>query len=95
MKNATGGLSDQIADAASDIGSAAQDEARHGLKRARANAGAMVADASDRLGAAAERAQSQASSLADTIEETVRERPLSSLVLALGFGFLAGVVWRR
>ena len=62
MRDAIGGLSDQISDAASDIGSVAQEQARRGLKHARANMGSMVNDASDRLGVVANRAQSQASS---------------------------------
>lgn len=95
MKNAIGGLSDQIADAASDIGAVAQDQAQRGLKHARANMGSMVADASDRLGVVAGAAQSQASSLEDTLEAAVRERPLSTVALALGLGFLVGVIWRR
>jgi ElaB/YqjD/DUF883 family membrane-anchored ribosome-binding protein len=95
MRNAIGGLSDQISDAASDIGAVAQDQARRGLKHARANMGSMVSDASDRLGVVANTAQSQASSLGDTLEDVIQERPLSSLALALGLGFLVGVIWRR
>lgn len=95
MKNATGGLSDQIADAASDIGTVAQEQAKQGLRHARANMGSMVSDASDRLGVVADQAQSQASSLGNTLEDAIQERPLSSVALALGLGFLAGVIWRR
>jgi ElaB/YqjD/DUF883 family membrane-anchored ribosome-binding protein len=99
MKDAIGGLSDQIADAASDLGAAAQDQAKRGLKYAReyagANADSMVPAASDRVGAAASAAQSQASSLADALEDTVRERPLSTVAFAVGFGFLIGAIWRR
>ena len=95
MRDAIGGLSDQISDAASDIGAVAQDQARRGLKHARANMGSMVNDASDRLGVVANRAQSQASSLGDTLEDAIQERPLSTLALAIGLGFLAGVIWRR
>jgi ElaB/YqjD/DUF883 family membrane-anchored ribosome-binding protein len=95
MRDAIGGLSDQISDAASDIGSVAQEQARRGLKHARANVGSMVNDASDRLGVVANRAQSQASSLGDTLEDAIQERPLSTLALAIGLGFLAGVIWRR
>jgi ElaB/YqjD/DUF883 family membrane-anchored ribosome-binding protein len=95
MRDAIGGLSDQISDAASDIGSVAQEQARRGLKHARANMGSMVNDASDRLGVVANRAQSQASTLGDSLEDAVRERPLATLALALGLGFLAGVIWRR
>jgi ElaB/YqjD/DUF883 family membrane-anchored ribosome-binding protein len=95
MRDAIGGLSDQISDAASDIGAVAQDQARRGMKHARANMGSMVNDASDRLGVVANRAQSQASSLGDSLDDMVQERPLSTLALALGLGFLAGVIWRR
>ena len=95
MRDAIGGLSDQISDAASDIGAVAQEQARRGMKHARANMGSMVNDASDRLGVVANRAQSQASSLGDSLEDAVQERPLSTLALALGLGFLAGVIWRR
>jgi ElaB/YqjD/DUF883 family membrane-anchored ribosome-binding protein len=95
MRDAIGGLSDQISDAASDIGAVAQDQARRGLKHARANMGSMVNDASDRLGVVANRAQSQASSLGDSLEDAIQERPLATLALALGLGFLAGVIWRR
>jgi ElaB/YqjD/DUF883 family membrane-anchored ribosome-binding protein len=95
MRDAIGGLSDQISDAANDIGAVAQDQARRGLKQARANMGSMVNDASDRLGVVANRAQSQASSLGDSLEDAIQERPLATLALALGLGFLAGVIWRR
>src|SRR5271166_3194346 len=95
MKNAIGELSHQVADAASDIGAVAQEQAKRGLKHARANVDSMVADASDRVGAIASTAQLQASSIADTLEDVVRERPLSTVALALGLGFLVGVTWRR
>jgi ElaB/YqjD/DUF883 family membrane-anchored ribosome-binding protein len=95
MRDAIGGLSDQISDAASDIGAVAQEQARRGMKHARANVGSMVNDASDRLGVVANRAQSQASSLGDSLEDAVQERPLATLALAIGLGFLAGVIWRR
>src|SRR3984885_4618010 len=76
MRDAIGGLSDQISDAASDIGSVAQEQARRGLKHGRANMGAMVNDASDRLGVVTTRAQSQASSLGDSLEDAIQARPL-------------------
>src|SRR5271156_6810152 len=94
MRDAIGGLSDQISDAASDIGAVAQEQARRGMKHARANMGSMVNDASDRLGVVANRAQSQASSLGDSLEDAFKDRPLAPLPLAFGFGFFAGVIWR-
>jgi ElaB/YqjD/DUF883 family membrane-anchored ribosome-binding protein len=95
MRDAIGGLSDQISDAASDIGAVAQEQGKQGLKHARANLKSMANDASDRLGVVADRAQSQAASLGDTLEDAIQERPLPTLALALGLGFLLGVIWRR
>jgi hypothetical protein len=60
MKNAMGSLSQQIADAASDLGAVARTQARRGLKNARANVDSIAADASERVGAVADAAQSPA-----------------------------------
>ena len=95
MKSAIGDLSQQVADATSDIKNVAQEQARRGLKHARANMDSMVSDASDRVGAVANAAQRQASTIGDTLDEIIRERPLSTVALALGLGFLIGVTWRR
>jgi ElaB/YqjD/DUF883 family membrane-anchored ribosome-binding protein len=95
MRDAIGDLSDQISDAASDIGAVAQEQGKRVLKHARVNIGSMANDASDRLGVVADRAQSQAASLGDALEDAIQKRPLSTLALALGLGFLAGVIWRR
>ena len=95
MKNAIGELSHQVADAASDLGAVAQEQAKRGLKHARANVDSMVADASDRVSAVANVAQSQVASIEETLEDVIRERPLSTVALALGLGFLVGVTWRR
>jgi ElaB/YqjD/DUF883 family membrane-anchored ribosome-binding protein len=99
MKNANGSLPDQVADAARDIGAAAQDQAEQGLKYTRRYAGAsgdsVVAGASDLARAAAKAAQRQVSPLGDTLDDTIRERPLSTIALALGLGFLLGLTLRR
>jgi ElaB/YqjD/DUF883 family membrane-anchored ribosome-binding protein len=95
MKNAIGDLSEQVADAASDIGAVAQSQARRGLKNARSHVNAMMSDASDRVGVVANVAQTQASSIGDTLQDVIEERPLSTVALALGLGFLIGVTWRR
>ncbi len=95
MKNAIGGLSEQIADAASDFGTVAQNQGKRGLKNARSHVNSVISDASDRVGVVASAAQQQASSIGDTLQEVIEERPLSTVALALGLGFLIGVTWRR
>ena len=35
----------------------------------------------------------EASSIGDTLEDVIRERPLSMAAIALGLGFLVGVTW--
>jgi len=92
-------LSEQITDAVNALGAIAQTETRRGLKRARANVDALASGASDRAGAAAGAmtavAQDTASSIGDTLADAIEERPVASLALAMGLGFLIGVTWRR
>lgn len=33
--------------------------------------------------------------IADIVEESLRERPIATLALAAGLGFIVGAVWRR
>jgi ElaB/YqjD/DUF883 family membrane-anchored ribosome-binding protein len=92
-------LSDQIADAVNALGVIAQSETRRGFKRARANVNALASDASERAGAAAGAvsiaAQDAANSIGDTLSDAIEERPVASIALAMGIGFLVGAAWRR
>jgi hypothetical protein len=40
-------------------------------------------------------AQDAAVSIEETLEDAIAQRPLTTLVLALGVGFLIGAAWRR
>jgi ElaB/YqjD/DUF883 family membrane-anchored ribosome-binding protein len=40
-------------------------------------------------------AQDAATSMEETLENVITERPLATVGLALGLGFLIGVTWRR
>jgi ElaB/YqjD/DUF883 family membrane-anchored ribosome-binding protein len=51
----------------------------------------MSARARATLGAA----QDAAASVEETLENVITERPLATVGLALGLGFLIGVTWRR
>jgi len=99
VKHDVAQLSQKITDAVNALGSIAQGETRRGLRRARANVNAFASDASDRAGSAADAmtvaAQDAASSIGDTLSDAVEQRPVASLALAMGIGFLIGVTWRR
>jgi ElaB/YqjD/DUF883 family membrane-anchored ribosome-binding protein len=95
VKNDVAHLSQQISEAVNAIGAVTQGQARRGLKNARASVDSVMSDASDRAGAVANAAQDAASSVGDTLADVIAERPLATLALALGLGFLIGVTWRR
>lgn len=54
-----------------------------------------MSDASDQAGTIANAAHDAASSVGDTLADVIEERPIATLALAFGLGFLIGVTWRR
>jgi ElaB/YqjD/DUF883 family membrane-anchored ribosome-binding protein len=93
VKNDIAHLSQQISEAVNALGAVTQGQAWRGLRNARANVDSVMADASDRAGAVANAAQDAASSVGDTLADAIQERPVATLALALGLGFLIGVAW--
>jgi len=94
LKNDIVDLSRQIA-ALNTLTGPAQKQAKRGYKNARANVDSMVSDASERVGIGAEAAYDAATSVGNTLESAIQERPLATLAIVLGLGFLIGVTWRR
>ena len=88
-------LTGQIADALNTFAGSAKKQARHGYRQARANVDSAVSDLSERGGTAMEAAQDAANSMEETLEEVISQRPLATVGLALGLGFLIGLTWRR
>jgi ElaB/YqjD/DUF883 family membrane-anchored ribosome-binding protein len=70
-------------------------QARRGYLQARANGDARGDDLSDRGSAMLDAAQDAAYSLEGSLEDVIQQRPLATVGLALGLGFLIGVTWRR
>ena len=95
VKNDIAHLSQQIADAVNALATIAQRQTRRGVRRARENVDTVVSDASERASAVASAAQEAASSLQESLEDVIEERPITSVAIALGIGFLIGVTWRR
>jgi ElaB/YqjD/DUF883 family membrane-anchored ribosome-binding protein len=95
VKNDISALADQITDALNSFAGTAQKQARRGYKQARANVDTAVDDMSERGSAMMDAAQNAATSIEETLEDAIAERPLATVGLALGLGFLIGVTWRR
>jgi ElaB/YqjD/DUF883 family membrane-anchored ribosome-binding protein len=88
-------LTDKITDALNAVAGIAKKQARRGYKQARANVDSAVGDLSERSGAVMDAAQDAAVSIEETLEDVVTQRPLATVGLALGLGFLIGIAWRR
>jgi ElaB/YqjD/DUF883 family membrane-anchored ribosome-binding protein len=95
VKNDISALTDQITDALNSFAGTARKQARRGYKEARANVDAAMDDASERGGAMMDAAQDAAYSIEESLEDVITQRPLATVGLALGLGFLIGVTWRR
>jgi ElaB/YqjD/DUF883 family membrane-anchored ribosome-binding protein len=95
VKNDISALTEQITDALNSFAGTAGKQARSGYKQARANVDSAVDDLSERGSAAMDAAQDAASSIEETLEDLIHERPLATVGLALGLGFLIGAAWRR
>ena len=95
VKNDISALTDQITDAINSFAGTAQKQARRGYKQARANVDSAVDDMSERGGAMMEAAQDAAHSIEETLEDVITQRPLATVGLAIGLGFLIGATWRR
>jgi ElaB/YqjD/DUF883 family membrane-anchored ribosome-binding protein len=95
VKNDVAALADQITEALNSFAGAASKRARRGVNEARANVDSTIDDISARGSAMLDAAQNAASSIEDTLEDVIVQRPLVTVGLALGLGFLIGATWRR
>jgi ElaB/YqjD/DUF883 family membrane-anchored ribosome-binding protein len=95
VKNDISALTDQITDVLNSFAGTARKQAQRGYKEARANVDAAVDGFSERGGAMRDAAQDTANSIEEQLEDAITQRPLATVGLALGIGFLIGAAWRR
>jgi ElaB/YqjD/DUF883 family membrane-anchored ribosome-binding protein len=95
VKNDISALTDQITDALNSFAGNATKQARRGYKEARANVDSAVDDMSERGSAMMGAAQDAAYSIEESLEDVITQRPLATVGIALGLGFLIGATWRR
>src|ERR1700675_4688422 len=95
VKNDISALTDQITDALNSFAGTAGKQARRGYKEARANVDSSVDEMTERGSAMMDAAHDTVSSIEETLEDVITQRPLATVGLALGLGFLIGATWRR
>ena len=95
VKNDIAALTDQISDVINSFAGTAKKQARRGYKQARENVDSAMDDMSERGSAMMDAAQDAALSIEETLEDVITQRPLATMGLAIGLGFLIGVTWRR
>jgi ElaB/YqjD/DUF883 family membrane-anchored ribosome-binding protein len=95
VKNDISALTDQITDVLNSFAGTATKQARRGYKEARANVDTAVDDMSERGSAMMGAAQDAAHSIEESLEDVITQRPLATVGIALGLGFLIGATWRR
>jgi ElaB/YqjD/DUF883 family membrane-anchored ribosome-binding protein len=95
VKSDIAALTDQITDALNAFANSTSKQARRGYRQARENVDTAMDDMSERGSAMMGAAQEAYGSIEETLEDAITQRPLATVGLALGIGFLIGAAWRR
>ncbi|OAF19133.1 MULTISPECIES: YqjD family protein [Bradyrhizobium] len=95
VKSDIAALTEQITDALNTFANSAGKQARRGYRQARQNVDSAMDDMSERSSAMMDAAQDAYGSIEETLEDAITQRPLATVGLALGIGFLIGLAWRR
>lgn len=95
VKSDIAALTDQITDALNNFANSTGKQARRGYKQARESMDSTLDDMSERGSAMMGAAQDAASSIEETLEDAITQRPLATVGIALGIGLLIGMAWRR
>jgi ElaB/YqjD/DUF883 family membrane-anchored ribosome-binding protein len=81
-------LAQQVADIVANRGSAAWQRARSGMDD-------VVSDAQDKGREAVDAMREVSDQFVEAIDDSIKNRPYTTLAMALGLGFLFGTMWRR
>src|ERR1700694_6552 len=95
LKDDLAQLAQQLSNVADTAADGALDQVRAQVQRVKNSMDEVFAEASDRGQEAAYAVRDVAESFSEALEETLHRRPLTTLGLALGVGFIAGATWRR
>ena len=83
-----GRLAQQVADVVANQGTAAWQRARSGVD-------GVMSDAQDKSREAVDAMREVSDKFVEAIDESIKDRPYTTLAIAVGLGFLFGATWRR
>jgi ElaB/YqjD/DUF883 family membrane-anchored ribosome-binding protein len=88
-------VTDHVTRLMSATGNQAARKARYQVSRARKSVDGVLSEAGELGTEAADAMREVRDTLADAVEESVHNRPFTTLAMALAAGFVIGAVWRR
>jgi len=88
-------LTDQVGSAVSHTSDDAMVEAKAQLRRIKDNIDGIISGAGEKSREAGEAMRDVTENFAEAVDESLRVRPLTTLALAVGLGFVFGAAWRR
>jgi ElaB/YqjD/DUF883 family membrane-anchored ribosome-binding protein len=88
-------LAGEIANTVNDLAGVVSHQTRRKYNQARSSVDTLVTDVAKQGQGAVDTAHDTVASLEETLEDIVRERPLATIGLTFGLGFLIGATWRR
>jgi ElaB/YqjD/DUF883 family membrane-anchored ribosome-binding protein len=81
-------LAQQVADIVANSGGAAWQRARSGVD-------GVMSDAQDKSQEAVDAMREMSDKFVEAVDESIKNRPYTTLAIAVGLGFLFGSTWRR
>ena len=81
-------LAQQVADIVANRGGAAWQRARSGVD-------GVMSDAQDKSQEAVDAMREMSDKFVEAVDESIKNRPYTTLAIAVGLGFLFGSTWRR
>ena len=95
LKSDMAKLGEHVSRLMNATGTHAARTARSQFERARSRVDDAIADAGELGSEAADGMREMRDTIGDAVEESVQNRPFTTLAMALAVGFVFGAVWRR